>query len=133
MEKYLARFDYGNRNISGGLDTFWPSSSLEVSADEPVAFLRRFVEQTLGVSSQTTKTARNIFLQEDSRTYKLYAKTGTCVDEGKTGIGWYVGFVERGTQTHVFAFNMEGDQKNIGRYRVKTAKAILEKFGVLSH
>jgi beta-lactamase class D len=133
MKKYLARFDYGNRNISGGLDTFWLSSSLEVSADEQVVFLRRFVEQELGVSSQTTKTARDVFIQEDSRTYNLYAKTGTCVDDGKLGIGWYVGFVERGAQTYVFAFNMEGDQKNIGKYRVKTAKAILEKFGVLPH
>lgn len=32
--EWLARFDYGNRNLGGGLDSFWLEGDLVISADE---------------------------------------------------------------------------------------------------
>ena len=131
MNKYLAQFDYGNRDISSGLDSFWLTGSLEISADEQVEFLRRLVGTELGVSRETYAKAREIFVKEKDNDYTLSAKTGTCSKDGKPGVGWFVGYVERDSKTYVFAFNMEGDWDLITEKRVPTAKAILRDLKVL--
>jgi len=41
-KKYLSNIAYGNQDISGGIDRFWLSSSLKISANEQVEFLRKF-------------------------------------------------------------------------------------------
>src|SRR5262249_6574898 len=38
-QKYLAQFEYGNRDASGGLTTFWLGSTLGISPDEQEQFL----------------------------------------------------------------------------------------------
>src|SRR5690606_19074699 len=43
MHEYLERFGYGNRDISGGIDQFWLTGGLRISAEEQVDFLRRFL------------------------------------------------------------------------------------------
>ena len=42
MKEYVERFSYGNQDLSGGVDRFWLGSSLRISPEEQVAFLRRF-------------------------------------------------------------------------------------------
>ena len=41
MQKFLADIPYGNADISTGIDKFWLGTSLKISADEQVEFLRR--------------------------------------------------------------------------------------------
>jgi beta-lactamase class D len=53
MKRYVDMFGYGNRDISGGIfgkntmDAFWLGSSLLISADEQVEFLRAFYTRQL--------------------------------------------------------------------------------------
>lgn len=47
MQKYVNRIGYGNRDISGGIDTFWLNSSLRISAVEQVNFIEKLVEEDL--------------------------------------------------------------------------------------
>ena len=42
MKKMVQALRYGNQDISGGIDRFWLNSSLTISADEEVEFLKRF-------------------------------------------------------------------------------------------
>ena len=39
MQEWLDRCSYGNRDISGGIDRFWLSSSLKISPFEQIDFL----------------------------------------------------------------------------------------------
>jgi len=48
MKRYLTQFNYGNQDISGGIDRFWLGSSLRISAEEQVAFLMKFYRGELG-------------------------------------------------------------------------------------
>ena len=41
MTKYLNRIDYGNNDISSGIDNFWLCGSIKVSAKEQVEFLNK--------------------------------------------------------------------------------------------
>jgi len=40
MTAFLTRFDYGNQDISSGIDSFWLNGSIKISATEQVRFLQ---------------------------------------------------------------------------------------------
>jgi len=81
MKRYLDRFHYGNRDLSGGQDRFWLGSSLKISADEQVEFLQAFHGGHLGLKPETTRIAKEVFQYEKGDGYVLSAKTGG----GETG------------------------------------------------
>ncbi len=82
MKNYLAKFEYGNQDISGGLaskrmfEAFWLNNSLKISADEQIEFLRRFYDEKLSVSKRSTDIVKQILVLEDAPSYKLSGKTG---------------------------------------------------------
>lgn len=116
VEKYLAGFDYGNQDVSGepgkdnGLQTSWISSSLQISPDEQVAFLRRIVNRQLPVSAHAFDvTAQLLKLPFETGGWQVYGKTGTAslLADGKEdpahAYGWFVGWATKGERTVVFA------------------------------
>lgn len=106
MQDHLNRINYGNRDISGGIDTFWLDSSLKISALEQIAFMERLVKETLPFHKQTMKTVKRIMIEDEQDTYTIHGKTGTRLSD--TGLGWYVGFVETKKDIWVFATNVDG-------------------------
>jgi beta-lactamase class D len=99
---YLEALDYGNRDASGGLDTFWLTGGLRISPREQVQFLARLVEGTLPLPEPVMAEVREIMVMERSEHHVLRAKTGLAtppVDgaDGAEGevIGWWVGWLER--------------------------------------
>jgi beta-lactamase class D len=60
MQGYVSRFDYGNREISGGIDQFWLTGGLRISPEEQVEFLRRFYFGELGVSERSTRIVKEL-------------------------------------------------------------------------
>ena len=133
MREYLDRFDYGNRDISGGIDTFWLTGGLAISPDEQVDFLRRFYDGRLGVSDRTTAIAKELLVLEETPTYRLSGKTGWAGLglDGAPEIGWLVGYGERGDEVHYFATNIEIRTNADARARVDITKAILRELGLL--
>lgn len=108
MQAFLDRFGYGNRDISGGIDRFWLESSLRISADEQVEFVRRFYRGELGLAPATTATAKDVMVRERGDGFVLSAKTGTGERAPGTWIAWLVGYVERGEEVRFFALNLDG-------------------------
>lgn len=134
MTKLLNQIDYGNNDISSGIDNFWLCGSLKISAKEQVEFLRKLYENSLsGFSIKNQEMVKNILLYESNDNYKLYGKTGggNCLDN-KT-IGWYVGFVESDNKTYVFAMNIFAngfsDFKN--NMRINLAKDLLKELKII--
>ncbi|MDR6881389.1 class D beta-lactamase [Bacillus sp. 3255] len=105
MKDYVERIHYGNMDISGGIDTFWLDSSLKISAEEQVGFMEDLVEETLPFQEQTMKTVKRIMIDNDQDKYTVHGKTGTRLSD--MGLGWYVGYVERGKTDWVFAANVD--------------------------
>ncbi len=109
MSKFVAQFEYGNRTISGNLDSFWLDGDIAISADEQIEFLHRFYNERLGVSEHSTAVVKDIFVREQALGATLSAKTGTGErDDGGT-LAWLVGYVEQGDDVHYFALNIESD------------------------
>lgn len=111
MQAALEIFGYGNRDISGGQDNFWLSSSLKISALEQVQFMRALADNALPASVENQEIVKTTMRQDYSLPAgfngELYGKTGTCM--GPANHAWFTGFLQRGDQRYVFAINLLGE------------------------
>lgn len=128
MQVFVRRFGYGNMDISGGIDRFWLTGALRISPDEQVQFLRRFYFGELGVSERSTRIAKELLVLEQTPTHRLSGKTGWA-DEA--GIGWLVGYLERGDDVVFFATNIDVEAPEDLAARLPITKAILRDLGWL--
>lgn len=119
IKDYLIKFNYGNQNNS--LSNFWLDSSLTISADEQLAFMKALLTGKLPVSPIAKGDTRtNMYLETSPRGSHLYGKTGTSkkTDDGKSQ-GWFIGFIEKGiplkflteiSQKYIFVLNFSDIQ-----------------------
>lgn len=134
MRQYVELFDYGNQDISSGIDTFWLNGSLKISAFEQIEFLKKFYNNQLSVSPGTIQMVKSILVQEVTDVYTLSAKTGGgYLDEGQSqALGWYVGYVEKEDNVYYFALNIEGKSfTEIQKPRIEITKNILKEAGII--
>ena len=137
MEKvkaYLAAFDYGNEDMSGGLTKAWLESSMLISPDEQLQFWTRFWREQLRVSKHAYEMTKKITLIETSpRGWTLHGKTGSG---GHEVGGWFVGHVAKGDAEYVFVTRYRDragtskDDRPEGWIARDIAKRLLEKKGV---
>jgi beta-lactamase class D len=131
MKEWLERLDYGNRDMSGGIDLFWLQGGLRIGAMEQVAFLHRLAEGRLPATQRAQRLVRNALVAEKTRDYTLYAKTGT-MPGGREPVMWWVGWVERkGRPQAYFAMNLTPGAKTSHAERMEIGRAILRDAGVL--
>jgi beta-lactamase class D len=133
MQSHLDRFDYGNRNISGGIDQFWLSGGLRISAEQQVDFLRRFHSGELPVSERSVQLVKDMLVIEDTPQYRLSGKTGLA-GFGETSVaqtGWLVGYLERSGQVYFFATNIDVRKSGDAAARMSITRAILRHFGLI--
>lgn len=110
MQEYVDQFDYGNRNIGGGIDQFWFHGELRISPNEQVRFLEQMYSGKLGLSAKSTRIVKEILVLEEGAGYRLSGKTGTADVTATRELAWLVGFVEREGEVWFYALNMEGEQ-----------------------
>lgn len=105
MQKKLLELNFGNRDISQGLTTFWlGGGSLKISLNEQADFLSRLLRNELPFSKETQERVKDIITLQKNDNFSIAGKTGSC-----DGIGWFVGFTKDGKKTEVFAFNIKGE------------------------
>lgn len=132
MAERLRRFRYGNQDISGGIDRFWLASSLKISAEEQVEFLRALLEGRLGVSQRSRDVLRDVMVYEQEPGYTIRAKTGGGPFGPGKALGWLVGYVESNGNIYIFALNTDGPSyAAIKDKRVDLAKAAMRELKVL--
>jgi beta-lactamase class D len=114
---YVTQLDYGNRDTSGdsgknnGLTHAWLASSLVISADEQVQFVRKLLTDTLPLSKEAQAKTRTIVPGFDAPGgWRVYGKTGSIWLRDSKGefdraqpIGWFVGWAQKRGQRVVFA------------------------------
>ena len=121
IKHYLADFKYGNQDFSGdagknnGLTHAWLSSSLKVSANEQLNFLKAMLSDELSISQTAiANTKKNMYLGKLDHGADYYGKTGSgrhgrnerLTDPSLLRDGWFVGFVEKGDQQYIFVSNL---------------------------
>ena len=132
MQHYVDAVGYGNRNISGPIDSFWLDGGLRISPDEQIDFLRRLYNNQLPFSPRTLQIDKDIIVLEKTATYTLSAKTGWA-DRVTPQIGWFVGYVETNGNVYFFVTNFESSapDSNFGITGKQITRSILQDLAVL--
>ena len=130
MRDYVKRLRYGNEDASGPVNNFWLGSSLKISADEQVEFLRRLYKEELPVSKRSLAIVKEIIRLEETPDYRLSGKTGGGPLGENRYLGWFVGYVETKDNTYFFATEIEGPTYvSIRDERIALTKRILAGLG----
>lgn len=112
MREWLVAADYGNADISGGIDMFWLNGGIRISAREQVEFLRRLHEGESPFSpAVVTSFLDDVMIDEQRGGVTIRAKTGWArsqdfADPASAGfeghVGWFVGSVEQADASRVY-------------------------------
>ncbi|KAA0210580.1 class D beta-lactamase [Ignavibacteria bacterium CHB1] len=127
---FLFSFDYGNKDISGGIDNFWLYSSLTISPLEQVKFLEKLYTFNLPVDSVYIEKTKELLLQEENEYYRFSGKTGSGSKNGFNDIGWFTGSVELGNNIYIFAILLEGKDASGVKAR-EISKLILKSMRII--
>jgi beta-lactamase class D len=122
---WLARLDYGNREVGTNVERFWLEGPLAISAIEQAMFLARLADGRVPVGERARGIVRDIIRIEAKGDRTLFAKTGWT---GK--LGWWAGWVEQGTRKTAFALNMDMSRVEQAPKRIEIGKAMLAHLGV---
>lgn len=143
FKAYVDRFGYGNRDVRGnpgrndGLTQSWLMSSLVISPDEQVAFLRRMLAHRL-VSRRAHALTEAVLPQfAGSGGWRVTGKTGSGsldLDGRDAGpLGWFVGWADNGGRRVIFAAFGAGTTIPIGQAGgPATRDRLLPEFGGLA-
>jgi len=131
MKEWIAKLDYGNRDIRGGIDLFWLHGAIRISAMQQVEFLRKLAEGELPMTQRSQRLVRNALVLEKTPEYTLYGKTGTS-GQLRNPVCWWVGWVEKkGKPAAYFAMNYLPGTKSRYEDRFAIGRAILNEAGAL--
>jgi len=120
---------------STSIDTFWLEGESTISQMSQIAFLQGLYQKELDIKESTYESMRDIMLFEEKSDFSIRAKTGMSADDGGGGVGWFVGFVERGDSVAYFATNLsyegEADMSTFPGSRIDLSKNALGRLGWL--
>lgn len=136
MKNYIERIGYGSGDISAGVDIFWlprPGvTSIKISAHEQVGLLKKLLDGTLPFSEKNIAILRDIMQVKKTEKGTLYGKTGSGMgSDGKWNLGWFVGFLESGGTTYVFACNITDGDAPSGKVARKIVEDEFRSMGLL--
>jgi beta-lactamase class D len=119
MQLWLNRTQYGNKNMSGGIDQFWLKGDLRITPIEQALFLERLVKETLPFSSASQQIVKAMMVENEISGYCLGAKTGWAILPDKTNIGWFVGYIHKDAKWFTFATNIESKTEIEGFQQIR--------------
>jgi beta-lactamase class D len=132
MQKYVDLFEYGNRDIGGGIDQFWLTGNLRIDPVQQVDFVDRLRRGTLPVSKRSQDLVRDILPVTTVGDTIIRTKSGLLGAEiGKPSLGWMVGWAEKGSAQTVFALNLDVREPHHIADRMKLTQACLTDIGAI--
>jgi beta-lactamase class D len=132
MQKYVDLFEYGNRNIGGGIDQFWLTGEMRIDPIQQIDFVDRLRRGALPISKRSQDLVRDILPVTTAGDATIRAKSGLLGAElGKPSLGWLVGWAEKGAAQTVFALNLDVREPRHVADRMKLAQQCLADIGAI--
>lgn len=131
MQFWLDSLKYGNRLISGPVDSFWLNNSLRITPDEQLGLVKRLYFGQLPFFKTYQEMVKRAMLFEDNANYRLGYKTGWGFRENGHALGWITGWVEENGHPYFFVLNIESPDREVDMktVRIKMLKDILRYLG----
>jgi beta-lactamase class D len=111
MQHYIDTLNYGNKNISGGLDHFWLDGAIRITAMQQIFLLTNIFQNKVPFSQRNIDILKKIMILEQTPEYTFRGKTGTALGGGNS-IGWLVGYLETDKNVYFYALNLELDEQS---------------------
>jgi len=132
MQKYVDLFEYGNRDIGGGIDQFWLTGNLRIDPVQQVDFVDRLRRGVLRVSKRSQELVRDILPVTKAGDSIIRAKSGLLgAEAGRPSLGWMVGWAEKGSEQTVFALNLDVHEPRHIADRMNLAQQCLGDIGAI--
>jgi beta-lactamase class D len=132
MQKYVDLFEYGNRDIGGGIDQFWLTGDLRIDPIQQIDFIDRLRRGVLPVSKSSQGLVRDILPVTNVGDSTIRAKSGLLgAERGKPSLGWLVGWHEKGSANTVFALNLDVREPRHIADRMNLAQQCLTDIGAI--
>ncbi|HQW92536.1 MAG: class D beta-lactamase [Chitinophagaceae bacterium] len=131
MQQWIDSLGYGNKIISGPVDSFWLNNTLKISPDEQLGLLKKLYFDQLPFRKSVQQMVRDVMLQENNTAYQLSYKTGWGFGEDGNAIGWLVGWIEENKHVYFFVTFVKAPAKEIDMktVRLNITKGILKQYG----
>jgi len=130
MQKYVDLFEYGNRDIGGGIDQFWLTGNLRINAVQQVDFVDRLRRGALPISKRSQDLTRDILPVTKAGEATIHTKSGLLGAE-RGSLGWMVGWAEKGSAQTVFALNMDCPEPHLVAARMTLTQTCLRDIGAI--
>jgi beta-lactamase class D len=140
MQHWLSKANYGNADMSGGIDKFWLTGALRITPLQQIEFLEKLHNNTLPFSQRAMEITKSIMVIKDTTDYTLFGKSGWSNMDNKD-IGWFIGFVKKKEQVYFFSncvqtesARIETDQQhaiNFDQSRRKIVYQILNELAII--
>jgi beta-lactamase class D len=130
MKLWIDSLGYGNRDISGPIDSFWLNNRLKVKPDEELGLVKKLYFNQLPFFKRTQEIVQSVMLREQNSNYSLSYKTGWGFPGDGRELGWIVGWIEENKHPYFFVLNIESNVPNrVIEVRLKLLKDILSHLG----
>lgn len=135
MQQWVTQVKYGNQNIGrkDDIDKFWLNGLLKVTPQQQIQFLRRLHNNDLPFSERSLSIVKDIMINEKTPDYTIRGKTGWYGfgSKVKPNIGWYIGYLEKGSNTYFFATNIDIRNEKDPPLRMELTLRCLKDIAVL--
>lgn len=127
LQNFFDSIAYGNCNLSSGIANYWQESSLAISPLEQVLLLENLYDNQWDFDPQNILAIKNALHISG----ELSGKTGTGNVDGHLINGWFVGWLDSGTNTWFFAANIQSKDGASGSRAMEITTRILQDKGLL--
>ncbi|HET7115056.1 MAG TPA: penicillin-binding transpeptidase domain-containing protein [Hanamia sp.] len=131
MKFWIDSVHYGNKDISGPVDSFWLNNHLKISPDEQLGLMSKLYFEQLPFPKYAQQMVEDQMLQEDNTLYQLSYATGTGIDEKNNSFGWVTGWIVENRHVYFFVTYVKSPQNNIDMKAtgIHISKSILKEMG----
>lgn len=141
--QYVRDFGYGNADVSGdpgagnGMTHSWLNSSLQITPNEQLGFVRRFLNTELPVTRAALEQTVAAMPHFEAGDWDMQGKTGTGYikeangKRGKRQFGWFVGWASKGDTVLAFAYLQKDTKAGGSALGPKTRDDLLARWSGL--
>lgn len=126
MQRWILKTQFGQMDVQkDNIDLFWLTGNSRITPFEQLDFQKRLIRNELPFHKKNIDLVKKIMILEETPDYIFRGKTGWAV-MNKKNIGWFVGYLERGSEKYAYVINVESGDDNIPNFS-KSRKEITFK------
>ncbi len=129
LKYWIDSVKYGNKKISGDLNSFWMNDTLQISPDEQLGLIKRLYFRQHPFRESAQEKVKKMMVVENNSQHQLAYQLAT-LPRGQKKQAWVVGWIEENRHVYPFVISYDADASvDTDLVGPKLTKDILEHIG----